>query len=105
MTTTKTTARIIDTTSRTEIKGRVRFVTFWTGNGANIPAVLTDADASELSGGVTRSKLVETLRNAERDNAERTAMGNVARGYTTVYVRDNGCPDAEGAWWPAEIAG
>ena len=38
--------KIIDTTSRTEIKGRVRFVTRWTANGADVRETLTDAEAA-----------------------------------------------------------
>lgn len=92
--------KIIDTTSRTEIKGRVRFVWRWTANATDCPAVLTDSEAADLSGGKTRAGLVEALRDAER-----VAEADGHRGHATVYVRDNGCPDAEGAWWPAEIAG
>lgn len=94
-----TTTRIIDTTNRTEIKGRVRFVSRWTANATDCPAVLTDAEAAELDGGTSRAALIEALRNAER-----VAEADGHRGHTTVYVRDDGCPDAEGAWWSAEIA-
>lgn len=96
--------KIIDTTNRTEIKGRVRFVTRWTANGTDIRETLTDAEAAELSGGKSRAALIEALRDAETTNAARTAMGNRARGYTTVYVRDEGAPVSEGAWWPVAIA-
>ena len=97
--------KIIDTYSRAEIKGRVRFVTRWTADATRIAEMLTDADAEKLSGGKSRAALVEAIRKAERTNAERTRRGDtVARECTTVYARDNGCPDAEGAWWPAEIA-
>lgn len=99
-----TTAKIVDTTNRTEIKGRVTFVSHWTADATRIPATLTDADAATLSGGKSRAALVEAIREAERTNAERTVSGRPARGHTTIYVRDNGCPDAEGAWWPVEIA-
>lgn len=96
--------KIIDTTSRTEIKGRVRFVTRWTANGTDVRETLTDAEAAELSGGKSREALIAALRDAETTNAARTAMGNPARGYTTVYVRDEGAPVSDGAWWPVAIA-
>ena len=98
------TIKIVDTTNRTEIKGRVAFAAHWTADAARIPATLTDADAKGLSGGKSRAALIDALREAERTNAARTVSGQPARGHTTLYVRDNGCPDAEGAWWPVEIA-
>lgn len=101
-----TTIKIVDITSRTEIKGRVRFVTRWTANGTDVRETLTDDDVKyeSLKRGTTRGALIKALRDAERTNAARTANGNPARGYTTIYVRDESAPVSEGAWWPVAIA-
>lgn len=93
-----TTAKIVDTTNKTEIKGRVMFVTRWTASGTDVLETLTDAQARGLPGGTSRAALADAIREAEKTNAS----GN--RGHAVVYVRDTA--DADGAiWWPVEIAG
>lgn len=102
-------AKIVDCNTREELKGvRMNYVVRWTADETDVRGVLSDAEAAACNGGVperkfNRAAVISALRDADRTNAAKTNNGNRARGYSTVYVRDNGCPDAKGAWWPVEL--
>lgn len=92
--------KIIDCTSRNEIKGRVRWVR---RTGDDSPGSIRDEEAAGLLGGRSRATLLAQLEEDERRAAIKTAQGRPAHPRSVVYVKDFAAPGDGGAWWPVEL--